>query len=65
MLGSVARYPGASRLMQLTLSIPVQPLNPFHAFRSPFDDAALSRLEPIAGIALACGLALRGWGEHA
>lgn len=65
LLGSVGRYPGADRLMQGLLSIPVEVLNPFRVFRSPLPAAELARLEPMAGIALACGLALRGWGGDA
>jgi type IV pilus assembly protein PilM len=61
LLGSVGRYPGADRLMHGLLSIPVEVLNPFRAFRSPLPAAELERLKPVAGIALACGLALRGF----
>ena len=61
LLGSVGRYPGADRLLQELLSIPVEVLNPFRAFRSPIPATELSRLEPMAGMALACGLGLRGW----
>lgn len=61
LLGSVGRYPGADRLLQGMLSIPVEVLNPFRAFRSTLPAADLERLKPIAGIALACGLALRGF----
>lgn len=60
LLGSVGRYPGADRLLQGLLSIPVEVLNPFRAFRSMLPTAELESLKPIAGIALACGLALRG-----
>lgn len=60
LLGSVGRYPGAGAHMQALLSIPVEVLNPFKSFRSPLAASDLGRLEPIAGIALASGLALRG-----
>jgi Tfp pilus assembly PilM family ATPase len=60
LLGSAGRYPGVDRLMQQLLSIPVEVLNPFRTFRSPIPAASLDRLMPIAGIALACGLGLRG-----
>ena len=60
LLGSAGRYPGVDRLMQQMLSIPVEVLDPFRTFRSPLASAELDRLKPIAGIALACGLALRG-----
>jgi type IV pilus assembly protein PilM len=64
-LGSVGRYPGADRLLQGLLSIPVSVLDPFERFRSLVSAAELGRLEPVAGIALACGLALRGVAAHA
>jgi hypothetical protein len=40
-------------------------LDPFERFRSLVSAAELGRLEPVAGIALACGLALRGVAAHA
>lgn len=60
LLGSAGRYPGVGRLMQELLAIPVEVLNPFRTFRSPMLAADLDQLKPIAGIALACGLGLRG-----
>ena len=65
LLGSAGRYPGVGRLMQGHLSIPVEVLNPFRVFRSPMAAAHLDRIKPIAGIALACGLGLRGLRQHA
>ena len=60
LLGSVGRYPGVDRLMQQLLELPVEVLNPFRSFRSALAEADQERLKPIAGIALACGLSLRG-----
>lgn len=61
LLGSVSRYPGVDRLILDMLALPVEVLNPFHAFGSRLREAELARLRPLAGIALACGLALRGF----
>lgn len=60
LLGSAGRYPGADRLMQELLSIPVEVLNPFRTFGSPMSATDLDLLRPVAGIAMACGLGLRG-----
>lgn len=65
LLGSAGRYPGVDRMMQSLLSIPVEVLNPFRVFRSPMAVGELDRMRPIAGIALACGLGLRGLRSHA
>ena len=65
LLGSAGRYPGVDRMMQGLLSIPVEVLNPFRVFRSPMAVSELDRMRPIAGIALACGLGLRGLRSHA
>ena len=64
LLGSVARYPDAANLVQELVSIPVEVVNPFKAFTARPDAAVLSELDPIAGIGLATGLALRGSDEH-
>ena len=60
LLGSVARWPGAETLLSELLSIPVHVLNPFSSFVANTDAAIASNLDPIAGIALATGCALRG-----
>lgn len=60
LLGSIGRYRGVDRLMQQLLELAVEVLNPFRAFRSKLQDGDMVRLKPIAGIALACGLSLRG-----
>ena len=60
LLGSVARYPHAAGLVQKMISIPVEVVNPFSVFSARPDAAVLKELDPIAGIGLATGLALRG-----
>lgn len=64
LLGSVGRYRGIDRVMQQLLEIPVEVLNPFRSFRSSLREADQARLRPIAGLALACGLSLRGLRDH-
>jgi type IV pilus assembly protein PilM len=64
LLGSVARYPGVAGMVQRLVSMPVEVVNAFSVFASRADAAATDELEPIAGIGLATGLALRGRGEH-
>lgn len=64
LLGSVSRYPGIDRLIQEMLAVPVEVLDPFRAFGGAMREAQLDRLRPIAGISLACGLALRGLMQH-
>ena len=63
LLGSVARWPGAETLLGELLAIPVHVLNPFSAFIARSDAAVLGDLDPIAGISLATGCALRGGGS--
>ena len=58
LLGSVARYPHAASWVQDLFSQPVEVLNPFAAFAARSDAAVLKDLDPIAGIAVATGLAL-------
>jgi type IV pilus assembly protein PilM len=60
LLGSVARYPQVASFMQNLLSVPVEVLNPFGSFASNDNAALQTELDPIAGIALASGLCLRG-----
>ncbi len=60
LLGSVARYPQVAGFMQNLLSVPVDVLNPFNSFVCNSDAALQTELDPIAGIALASGLCLRG-----
>jgi type IV pilus assembly protein PilM len=63
LLGSVARYPQAASFMQNLLSVPVEVLNPFSSFASNDNAALQTELDPIAGIALASGLCLRGMND--
>jgi type IV pilus assembly protein PilM len=65
LLGSIGRYPGIGALLREMLSVPVEVLNPFAAFRCRPAKADLDRIQPIAGIALASGLALRGMQAYA
>ena len=63
LFGGVARWPGADQLLGSLLSMPVEIPNPFAAFLARSNAAALPDLNPIAGIALAAGFALRGMAE--
>lgn len=58
--GSVARHPGAARLVESLISVPVEVFDPLAHFPPP---AGFAHAEP-AALALATGLALRGLGEH-
>jgi type IV pilus assembly protein PilM len=60
LLGSIARWSGADELLSQLLPMPVEVLNPFSTFLARSDAAVLGDLDPIAGMALATGLALRG-----
>ncbi len=60
LLGSVARYPGVTQWIQGLVSVPVEVANAFNVFTVQGDAASQEELEPVAGIALASGLALRG-----
>jgi type IV pilus assembly protein PilM len=60
LLGSFGRIPGADRLLHSRLALPVAALNPFRRLRQGASREMLARLLPIAGLALAAGLALRG-----
>ena len=60
LMGGVARYPGVGSLIGGLVSMPVEVLNPFTVFSAGPDACVLAELEPIAGIGLATGLALRG-----
>jgi Tfp pilus assembly PilM family ATPase len=60
LLGGIARWPGADELLSYLLRMPVKVLNPFSAFLARADGAVLADLDPIAGMALSTGLALRG-----
>jgi len=59
LLGSVARYPSVAPWIQVFFTQPVEVLNPFAAFAARSDAAVFKDLDPIAGIAVTAGLALR------
>lgn len=59
--GSISRHPGIDSLIGEMLAVPVEVLDPFGAFGSSVPEAELDRLKPVAGIPMACGLALRGF----
>ena len=63
--GSVSRYPGVDQLLQKRLSLPVKVMDPFTTFESALSPLEREALEPIASVAVATGLALRGWSSHA
>ncbi len=65
LLGSVARYPMAASFLAKMFTISVEVLNPFSEFSSRSDSAIPADLDPIAGIALATGFALRGMYDYA
>jgi len=60
LMGSAARYPGIAGLLQAMISMPVEVLNPFAVFTARPHASVLAQLDPIAGIGMAAGLALRG-----
>lgn len=61
LLGSLARIAGTDRLIDKLVSIPVKTINPLLGFQTDYAAATSDGLEPIAGIAVATGLALRGY----
>lgn len=64
LMGSVARYPGVAGLLEQLVSMPVEVLNPFSVYSAAPDASILAELDPIAGIGMAAGLALRGLADH-
>ncbi len=60
LMGGIARYPRIASLIEALVSMPVEVLNPFTVFTAGPDACVLAELEPVAGIGLATGLALRG-----
>lgn len=60
LMGSVARYPQVASMVEALVSMPVEVLNPFTVYTARPDASVLAELDPIAGIGLATGLALRG-----
>ena len=65
LLGSLARISGIDQLLGTHLSIPVKTINPFYGFSVRSSNNMLDDLGPLAGIAVATGLALRGVAQHA
>lgn len=64
LMGSVARYPGIAEHLQSLISVPVAVVNPFSVFPAASAVAKEEALDPIAGIGLATGLALRSINGH-
>jgi Tfp pilus assembly PilM family ATPase len=59
LLGSVARWPGADRLVSGILSLPAGVLNSQTAFTNSLDTSTQQAQLPVAGVAIASGCALR------
>ncbi|MGE0486585.1 MAG: pilus assembly protein PilM [Gammaproteobacteria bacterium] len=64
LLGSVARCAGVDRLLQAMVEVPVETINPFYGFDVASDDWQRLAREPLPGIAVSAGLALRGLLAH-
>lgn len=64
LLGSIARWPGVDRLLERMVAVPVETINPFYGFRSVAGGPVDAQFEPLPGIAVAAGLALRGMSGH-
>ena len=60
LLGSLARLSGIDQLIDAQLSIPVRTIDPFYGLDVRTPETTLDDLGPLAGIAVATGLALRG-----
>jgi len=65
LLGSLARLSGIDEIIDRLISIPVATINPFYGIAVENAASSLEDLGPMAGIAVATGLALRGEGKHA
>ena len=61
----MAQYTGVSNLLQQQLKVPVQVLDPLRTFPGALGAAARAPLAPLAGMAVAAGLALREAPRHA
>ena len=61
LLGSIARYPGAEEYIAEMFSIPVSVLHPLKHFKQASKNAVPKELDPLVSIAMATGLALRGF----
>ncbi|MCB1747048.1 MAG: pilus assembly protein PilM [Gammaproteobacteria bacterium] len=64
LLGSVARCAGVDRLLQAMVEVPVETINPFYGFDVAGGDWQRLAREPLPGIAVSAGLALRGIVAH-
>ncbi len=62
-LGSVARYPAAEKFLGQMLSLPLQILNPLACFEEGGKSTTAAN-SPTAGVAMATGLALRGFDAY-
>jgi type IV pilus assembly protein PilM len=60
LMGSLARLSGIDNVMDRLITIPVKTINPFYGIKVDDVSNALYDLGPVAGVAVATGLALRG-----
>jgi type IV pilus assembly protein PilM len=60
LMGSLARLSGIDNVMDKLISIPVKTINPFYGIKVDDVSNTLYDLGPVAGVAVATGLALRG-----
>jgi type IV pilus assembly protein PilM len=59
-LGSLARWPGADKLLSNLSGVEVVSINPFYGLELGDNATTFDDLEPISGVAIATGLALKG-----
>jgi type IV pilus assembly protein PilM len=60
LMGSLARLSGIDNVMDKLITIPVKTINPFYGIKVDDVSNTLFDLGPVAGVAVATGLALRG-----
>jgi type IV pilus assembly protein PilM len=60
LMGSLARLSGIDNVMDKLITIPVKTINPFYGIKVEDVSNTLYDLGPVAGVAVATGLALRG-----
>lgn len=65
LLGSVARWPGTDKYLSKLIKLPVVTIDPLFGYVQDVTDLMIDKLEPLSGIAVATGLALRGVYQHA
>lgn len=63
-LGSIARWPKIDSFLSDIIKLPIKTVNPFFGFSPNDPSIAADYLEPVAGIAVATGLALHGMNKH-